>query len=175
MPARHSLPLHRQALVAAVLACLAAGAYAESASVLRKTEVRATPAANADVVAELKAKETIEIAGRQGAWANVKTSAGVDGWTRVLNLTTSSASGARGANSADLGALFATGSTGATSSTAAKGLSPNDLMQSSPDAMQLAKLDGFASNAGDAQGFAAQAPVTKQSVPYLASGRRGNR
>ena len=175
MPARHSLPPYRQALAAAVFACLAAGAHAQEATVLKKTEVRATPAATAEVVAQLKAKDTVQMAARQGVWVTVKTSAGVDGWTRVLNLTTTSASGARGQNSADLGALFSTGSTGATSSTAAKGLSPNDLMQSSPDGMQLAKLDGFASNAGDAQGFAAQAPVTKQNVPYLASGRRGNR
>lgn len=175
MPARPNLPLHRQALVAAVFACLAAGAHAESATVLKKTEVRATPAAAADVVAELKAKETVEIAARQGAWANVKTSSGVDGWTRILNLSTSSPSGARGSGSADLGALFATGSNGATSTTAAKGLSPNDLMQASPDATQLAKLDGYASNAGDAGSFAAQAPVTAQKIPYLASNRRGSR
>lgn len=175
MPARHSLSLPRQALVAAVLACLAAGASAQTATVLRKTEVRATPAANADVVAELKAKEAIEIAALQGAWANVKTTAGVVGWTRVMNIATSSPTTGGSSGRTDLGALFAPGSASATSSTGAKGLTPNDLMQASPDAMQLAKLDGFASNTGDAQSFAAQAPVNAQKVDYLAQGRRRNR
>src|SRR5688500_15429205 len=101
------LPLRRRALAAGVLACLAGGALAASATVLKKTEVRATPAATAEVVAELKAQDTVDIATRKGAWANIKTAGGVAGWTRILNLRTAAASTGPGGG-ADLGALFAT-------------------------------------------------------------------
>ena len=169
-------PRRRRALAAAVLACVAGGAAAENATVLRDTEVRATPAATADEVAKLKAKETVDVAARQGVWANVTTPAGVTGWTRILALRMPpAAGGANRGGGAALGALFATGSTGATSTTGAKGLSGNDLMQASPDAAELAQLDGFASNDVDARGFAAQAPVTAQQVPYLPEANDGRR
>jgi hypothetical protein len=169
-------PTPRQrALVAAVLACLAGGVAAESATVTKDTEMRAQPAATAEEVGKLKAKDTVEVAGRQGVWSNVTTSAGVTGWARVFNLRMPPSATTKNAGGANLGALFATGSSGATSTTGARGLNANDLMQASPDATELAQLDGFASNDGDARGFAAQVPVNAQQVPYLPEGRGGRR
>lgn len=169
-------PTPRQrALAAAVLACLAGGAAAESATVTKDTELRAEPAATAGEVAKLKAKDQVEVAGRQGVWSNVTTAAGVSGWTRVFNLRIPPSATTKSAGGANLGALFATGSSGATSTTGAKGMSANDLMHASPDAAELAELDGFASSDGDARGFAAQVPVVAQSVPYLPEGRDGRR
>lgn len=171
MQARPFLPIRRQALALAVAAVLASGAaIADPAKVLKATELRATPAANAEVVSKLKANDAVEITGRQGAWANVKTAAGVDGWTRVYNLQSASSS-TGGEGRADFGALFSTGSTGATSTTGAKGLNGNDLMNASPDMAMLATLDGYASNTGEAQGFASQAPVQAKQVAYLPAGR----
>lgn len=169
-------PSRRRALALALAAALASGAvFAESATVLKSTELRAGPAASAEVLGELKAKDTVEVTARQGAWANVKTSAGVAGWARSLNFRGSAVAGAAGSGRADLGALFATGSTGATSTNSAKGLTGNDLMNASPNMSELAELDGFASNSGDARSFAGQAPVQPQQVAYLPEGRGGRR
>jgi hypothetical protein len=154
-----------------MIAALASGiAFAEPAKVLKATEVRATPAPGGDVVAKLKANDAVDITLRQGAWANIKTAEGIDGWARVLNLRSASAGTGDGGR-ADFGALFATGSTGATSTTGAKGLNASDLMNASPDGAELAELDGFAATAPDAQGFAAQAPVQARQVAYLPAGR----
>jgi uncharacterized protein YgiM (DUF1202 family) len=165
-------PVRRRVLVLALAVALGSGVvFAESATVRKSTELRATPAASADVVGELKAQESVDITARQGAWANVKTSAGVAGWARVLNFRSVAAAAAtRGG--ADLGALFATGSTGATSTNSAKGFGSNDLMGASPDMAALSQLDGFAANAGDARSFAGQAPVQPQQVAYLPEGRK---
>jgi hypothetical protein len=167
-----SPPGRRRTLVLALAAAVACGAaQAEPAKVLKATELRATPAPNADVVANLKTDDVVEISARQGAWANV-TAGGVAGWARVMNLRSASA-GVAGNGRADFGALFATGSTGATSTTGAKGLTGNDLMNASADFAELGELDGFAATTTDAQAFAGQAPVQPQQVPYLPEGRGG--
>ena len=140
-------PMRRRVLAVAVATVFASGVvFAESATVLKTTEVRATPATTGDV----------------------------SGWARSLNFRGLAASGGR-SGGADLGALFATGSTGATATTGARGLSADDLMTASPDTGELSELDGFASNSGDAAGFAGQVPVQAQQVAYLPQGRSGRR
>ena len=167
-------PMRRRALAVAAATVFASGVvFAESATVLKTTEVRATPATTGEVAGKLKAKDTVEVTARQGAWMNV-TAGDVSGWARSLNFRGLAASGGR-SGGADLGALFATGSTGATATTGARGLSADDLMTASPDTGELSELDGFASNSGDAAGFAAQAPVQAQQVAYLPQGRSGRR
>jgi Bacterial SH3 domain len=76
----------RRALALATLAALAAGAvFAESGTVLKDTPLRSEPLASASEVGRLKARETVEITARKGAWAGVKTPAGTEGWARILN------------------------------------------------------------------------------------------
>lgn len=175
MPSRNPLPSRRRALFLALAAVVASGAaFAETATVLKNTPLRATPAASADVVAQLKAKDNVDVVSRQGAWANV-TAAGVAGWARILDLRSPSAGGASPGGGANLGALFASGSTGATSTTGAKGLSAHDLQNASPNAAELSEMDGFAASPSDAQSFAGQAPVQARKVDYVAAERRGRR
>ena len=140
-------PMRRRALAVAAATVFASGVvFAESATVLKTTEVRATPATTGEVAGKLKAKDTVEVTARQGAWMNV-TAGDVSGWARSLNFRGLAASGGR-SGGADLGA---------------------------PDDGELAELDGFASNSGDAAGFAGQAPVQAQQVAYLPQGRSGRR
>lgn len=168
-------PPRRRALALAMLAVLAGGAVlAESGTVLKDTPLRSEPLASASEVAKLKARETVEITARQGAWAGVKTPAGAEGWARILNLRTGSGVAAS-ASGAQLASVFATGSSGVSVSTGVKGMSAEQLMSASPDAGQVAMLDGYAVATGDASQFASQVPLSAQRVAYLAQERGGRR
>ena len=165
----------RRALALAMAATLAGGAVlAESGAVLKDTPLRSEPLGSASEVAQLKARETVEITARQGAWAGVKTSAGAEGWARILNLRTASAAAATAAG-LQLASVFATGSSGKSVSTGVKGLSAEQLIGASPDSRQVALLDGFAVSTGDASAFASQAPLSAQRVNYLAEERGSKR
>ena len=75
----------RRALALATMAALAAGAvFAESGTVLKDTPLRSQPLASASEVGRLKARETVEITARKGAWAGVTTPTGTQGWARIL-------------------------------------------------------------------------------------------
>ena len=162
-------------LALALAGALATGAVlAETGTVLKKSPVLSQPMGSADVLAELAAKDTVEITGRQGAWAGVTTSSGVAGWTRVLNLRTGSGlPGNDGGGS--LVAAFRTGSSGNAVSTGVKGLSADQLMNASANPAELDLLDSFAADSNQARQFAAQAPLTSQQVKYFEEGRGGRR
>ncbi|TNJ34553.1 hypothetical protein [Arenimonas terrae] len=162
-------------LALALAGALATGAVlAETGTVLKDSPVLKEPMGSAEVLAQLSARETVEITARQGAWAGVTTPAGVAGWTRVLNLRTGSGlPGNDGGGS--LVAAFRTGSSSNAVSTGVKGLSADQLMNASANTAEVALLDSFAANPGQAQQFAAQAPLSAQKVNYLEEGRGGRR
>lgn len=176
-PSRPPRDCRPRLLSLALAGALAAGAVsAESGTVLKPTELRSEPQASAGVVAQLKAQQAVEITARQGAWAGLRTDAGLEGWARILNLRTGSGL----SNAGDAGSLsvFATGSRGATVSTGVKGLSAEQLMSASANHADVALLDDYAAPAGDARGFAAEVPLASQQVAYLKeerSSRRRNR
>lgn len=162
-------------LVLALAAALTAGAaLAETGTVLKSTQLRSEPLGSAKVVAELAAKDTVEITARQGAWAGVTNSAGVAGWARILNLRTGSGLPGNDGGSAMV-AAFRTGSSGTAVSTGVKGLSADQLMSASANTADLQLLDTYASNGSQARQFAAQVPLASQKVNYLAEDKRGRR
>jgi hypothetical protein len=162
-------------LALALAAAIAAGAVmAESGTVVKATELRSEPQASAEVVGQLTAQQAVEITARQGAWAGVKTDAGVEGWARILNLRTSSGQTASGGGD-QLASVFRTGSRGSSVATADKGLSAAELMSASPNHGDVALLDGYAASTSDASQFAAQGPLSSQSVGYLEEDKRGRR
>lgn len=175
---RQPLPSHapkRRTLALALVAAIAAGAaFAEPATVLKSTQLRRAPLASSDVLAELKAKQAVDITARKGAWAGVTTGQGQQGWARILNLRTGSGQvSAAGAN--QLASVFRTGSSGTSVSTGVKGLSAEQLRSASPDFNEVSELDGFAANAGDARQFASAGQLQEKRVDYLASPRSGRR
>jgi hypothetical protein len=162
-------------LALALAGALAAGAVmAESGTVLKGTELRREPLGSAEVLAELRAKESVEITARQGAWAGVRTEAGVEGWARILNLRTGSAVASAAAGGNPL-SVFATGSRGSSVSTGVKGLSAEELMSASANHAEVALLDEYAASAGEANGFAAEVPLATNEVAYLEPDRRSRR
>lgn len=176
---RHSSPPRDprpRVLALALAAAIAAGAVlAEPGTVLKATELRSEPQASADVVARLDAKQTVEITARQGAWAGVRTEDGAEGWARILNLRTGSGQASAGGGGTQIASVFSTGSRGSSVATAVKGLSAAELLSASPNHGDVALLDGYASSSGDASQFAAQGPLSSQSVGYLEAEKRGRR
>jgi hypothetical protein len=175
MPRPSSTPPSRPRILALALAAtLAAGAlWAESGTVLKDTPLRSQPLGSADVVAQLRARETVTITQRQGAWAGVTTGAGTQGWARILNLRTGA--GQAGGSGGALASAFLTGSSGTTVSTGVKGLTAASLTAASPDEAELARLDGYAISGDEAQAFAGEVPLDSEGQPYLKAPRAGRR
>lgn len=141
-------------------------ALAEPATLLRDSELRAKPQADAAVIAPLQAQSVVEVSARQGAWAQVKTPTGQSGWVRVLNLRTGS--GRRGdAGIGAMASVFRTGSSGNTVSTGVKGLSAEQISQAAPNEAEVARLATLAVKEADARQFASQGKLASQSVDYL--------
>lgn len=145
---------------------LASGlAAAEPGTLLKDSELRARPFGDAEVLAPLKAKATVDIVARKGAWAQVKAE-GKTGWVRLLNLRTGS--GQRG--DAGVGALasaFKTGSSGNTVTTGVKGLSEEKLKTAAPNPEEARRLDQYRESEAGARSYAKQAKLAPQQAPYF--------
>jgi len=162
-------------LALALAAALAAGAsVAETGTVMRDTELRSEPLGSAEVVARLKARSTVEITARQGAWAGVNASEQA-GWVRILNLRTGSSDGKAPGGGNQLAQAFLTGSSGNTVSTGVKGLSPDILRGAGAAPSEVAMLDGFAVVPADARAHAAEGELQARRVDYPKADRRGRR
>lgn len=139
---------------------------AEPATLLKPTELRSQPQGSATIVTTLKAKDTVDISARQGAWASVKTTDGKSGWVRVLNLRTGS--GQRGdAGIGAIASVFKTGSSGNTVSTGVKGLSAEQLQNATPNPAEAARLAAYSVKDSDARTFAKQGKLASKQVKYL--------
>lgn len=153
-------------LVIAGLMPALAGAAGDSAIVARDTELREKPLNDAPVVARLTAKSAVVVQARSGAWANVVTGSGKQGFVRLLNLRTSS--GAKGESGVGaLASVFKTGSSGNSVATGVKGLSEEDLTGAEPDAAQAAKLATYKAADKEARDSARLAGLKPQPVDYL--------
>lgn len=157
-------------LAALLLSALAANAPAAdpatSATVARDTELREKPLGDAPVVAPLKAKATVTVTARNGAWAQVSTADGKKGYVRLLNLRTGSArKGDSGVGA--LASVFKTGSSGNTVATGVKGMSAESLTGAAPDNAQVEKLAGYKASEKAARDGAKLAGLKAQKVEYL--------
>lgn len=162
-----SIILRRLAGVPVIVTALAAAglASAEPGTLLRDSELRAKPFGNADVVAQLKARESVDITARQGAWAQVKADSQT-GWVRVLNVRTGS--GQRGdAGIGQLASVFKTGSSGTTVTTGVKGLSEDRLKAAEPAPAEAKRLDQYRETEAGARSFAKQAKLASQELPFF--------
>lgn len=154
----------RSLLFASLL--LAGIVQAEPATLLKESEIRAKPFADAEVLATLKAKEKVDITARKGAWATVQTSKGQSGWLRILNLRTGS--GQKGdAGVGAIASLFKTGSSGNTVSTGVKGLSEEQLKNAEPNPEEAKRLSKYKNTEADSRHYAKQGKLASQPVNYL--------
>lgn len=141
-------------------------AWAESATLLKDTDLYANPLSDAEITQSLKAGEKLDITTRKGAWANVKTGNGAAGWLRILNIRTGS--GQQG--EVGIGAvanLFRTGSSGNTVSTGVKGMSEEKLKNAHPNPEENKRLDKFKQTQNEARSFAKLGKLNEQLLSYL--------
>lgn len=157
----------RKILLVALL--VSGAAAAEPGTLIKESELKAKPFADAGTLAVLKNKTALELQSRQGAWVEVKTTSGQSGWVRMLNVRTGSGkSGDSGVGA--FARLFKTGSSGNTVSTGVKGLSAEDLRSAAPNAAEAEKLRKQATTGNDARQSAKQAKLQATSIAYLPAG-----
>lgn len=162
--------MKKRFLTASLLLISSAYAMAEPATLLRDSELRASPNSNAAITQTLKKKDVIDIKSRKGAWAQINTAAGKTGWVRLLNLRTGSDQKGEG-SLGTLASVFKTGSSGNTVSTGVKGLSEEKLKIAEPNDAEAAKLNKQKVSENDARSFAKQGKLSTQTINYLPEGK----
>ncbi len=157
----------------AILAMLIATAYAaETGYTLKATEVKDNPFLDANTVATLAEKTTVEIVTRQGAWMKVKTTdARQQGWIRMLSVRLGSPdqkpqSGGNLLSSLGIGSRPRP-STNSTVTTGVRGFSEEDLANAKPNAAEVEKMRGFAATPEEAAKLAASGKLAATQVAYF--------
>lgn len=138
----------------------------EVGSVIKSSEVKATPFNDAKTVGTITKGAKVDILGRNGGWMQV--SAGrTKGWTRMLNIR-------RGTSKASLdlaGAVQVASGRAATgniaSTTGIRGLSNEDLKKAPYSESQIKQLEGYTVSAEQAQQFANKARRAARNVDKL--------
>lgn len=161
---------------AMLLAACGAGA-ADTAYMVRPTELKAKPFSDAATLAKLAQSSQVNVMERQASWLQVKTPAAT-GWVKLLSvrydqITASTRSGATNSN---LGVLFniaQTGSGGSVATTGVKGINEEALRHPQPNPAALQQMQSLDTSAADARSFAKAGRLNSSTVAYLnAAGER---
>ena len=140
---------------------------AEPATVIRATELKKEPATDAATVAQLPENTAVEALERKAGWTRVKAQ-GTEGWVKMLLLRYGEPGAARQGDSG-VSQLFnaaRTGTSGTQVTTGVRGLDAEDLKTAQPNNAELKKLEGFASKAEAAGGFAQKGNLHARQVDY---------
>ena len=140
-------------------------AAAEPATLIRTTELKKEPAADAALVVELPENTAVETLERRGGWTRVKTPKG-EGWVRMLSLRFGGAGEAKKGDSgvSKLFNVARTGSSGTTVTTGVRGLDPEMLANAQPNLAELAKMEQYAVTPQAASSFAAKGKLKAHPV-----------
>ena len=162
----------------------AAQAQGDPGILRRAAELRESPAPNAASLAALPAQASVtRLAGRQGAWIQVRTAAGVTGWVHLFDVgspgspTTAPAQGGapsgssalRGLTSLLTGGGASGGTTVPTTTVGIRGLSAEDIAQAQPNAEAVAQMEPLRQSEAQARAFASGATLVSQTVTPLPS------
>lgn len=149
----------------------------EAAFTNRATELKESAAPDARTVAPLPEGASLKVLERAGGWTRVEA-AGQQGWVRVFHLrfpVTAQAGTESGSVLGNVTSALGFGrerSKGATmATTGIRGLTPEDLKNSSPDAAALARMQSYRADRGSAERFAREGKLAEVSVD-LAGARR---
>jgi len=147
---------------------------AETAYMVRATELKAKPFSDAETVATLEEQSKVEVLGRQASWMQIKAAAGT-GWVKMLSVRLGKP-GAEPAKSGDggLGKLFnlaTTGSSGSTVTTGVRGLSEEQLTNAKPNPEAFRAMKAYAAKKDDAQKFAKAGQLKPEKLGYLNAGK----
>jgi len=156
-------------MFAALFACQVALA-ADPATLVRKSELRAEPYSDADVVATLEAETPLTVEKRRGGWYHVEA-AGRTGWVPMIRVRLISGAGAGEGDSgvAEALGLVTTGRSGASGVTVAtgiRGLDAASMVNASPDYAAVARLDQMGVSADAARRYAERGKLKAQAVAY---------
>ncbi|MFZ2163627.1 MAG: SH3 domain-containing protein [Sideroxyarcus sp.] len=139
---------------------------------IRPTELKAKPYADAQTLTSLPPRTRVEVLSRQASWTQVKSTS-FSGWVKMLSLQLeSNVQKKRGDNG--LRALFnvaSTGRSGSTVTTGVRGLSEEQLRNSTPNPQALQAAKRYAVSRDAAQRYAAEGKLQAQSVDYLSGGQ----
>ena len=145
---------------------------ADPATLIRATELRRSPATDADSVVSLPANTQVDAVERKGGWTRIKATAG-EGWVKMLALRYEGAGSAKSGDSgiAQLFNVARTGSSGTQVTTGVRGLDEQQLAHAQPNNAELAKMSRFAVQPDAAAAFAAKGKLITSRC--LATRRRG--
>lgn len=160
-------------LIPLLLFAMCSSAFAQSGTVVRKTDLRDKPFLDAAIVAPIAANTPIEIQSNKGAWMQVKAANGQVGWIKLLNVRTSGG-GTSNSGLGTLGNVIKTGSSGQTVTTGVKGLSAEQIQQAEPNPAEVEKMESYASSQADAARAAQQAKLSPQSVAAISGSSSNN-
>lgn len=140
-------------------------AWAEPATVIRATELKAEPATDAATVAQLAEKTQVDALERKGGWTRVKAGS-AQGWVKMLALRYDGTAKRGDTGVAQAFNVARTGSSGTQVTTGVRGLDEEQLAKAQPNPAELAKLNRFAVDRAGATEFAAEGKLSPVSVAY---------
>lgn len=125
-------------------------------TVVRATELKDKPAAEAKTLKQLAAKTTLTIVDRQGGWLRV-TAQGQQGWVRLLHVSTQPPGAAGKTSDLDAAKRIATGRAGSgniVATSGIRGLNEEQLRTAAANPEELKKLDRYAATDAQASEYA---------------------
>jgi uncharacterized protein YgiM (DUF1202 family) len=150
-----------------LLAAATAASAAETASVVRKSELKQAPYTDAATVAEVAAQTQVTVLRREGAWLQVQAGAH-SGWLRLLAVrgSASARAGDSGLNQAIN--VARSGASGTSVATGVRGLSKEQIQNAQPNEEELARMQRHAQDEAQARAFAGQKPaLASVTLDYL--------
>jgi hypothetical protein len=143
-------------------------AHAEPATLVRASELKAQPATDSATVTQLAADSPLDARERSGGWVRVKTSAGAEGWVKMLALRYGGPGAAKRGESGIAQAINVarTGASGTQVTTGVRGLDETDINTARPNPAELKKLEGYAESKQGSAAFAESGRLKAQRVEY---------
>lgn len=153
-------------LLIALLLGLGLGAHAQSLEVTTATELRATPALDGKILVKLAKGNKVEQTEAQSGWVKVKFGR-MEGWVRLTHVKTLEAAApaaAPASSGTSMAGLFSAPTRGATPTTGTRGFTKEDLANAQPAPAEMAQLEKYAINLGQAEQFARSGKVAAQKI-----------
>lgn len=155
--------------VALLMLSAALPAAEEAAYTASATDLKAEPSRSAETLDKLPQRTAVVQLARKGSWVQVRHGEQT-GWVRLLVVRPGVPGAARRGDSGlfKLFNIARSGSSGAAATTGVRGLDKEQIKNASPNAAELAKLDGYLASESDARRFASDKPaLIVATVPYL--------
>lgn len=154
-------------LLIALLLGLGLGVHAQQLEVTTPTELRATPALDGKILVKLAKGNKLEQTAAQEGWVKVKFGR-MEGWVRLTHVKSleaaAPAASAPASSGTNLASMFSAPSRGATATTGTRGLTEEQLANAQPAPAEMAQLEKYAINMGQAEAFARSGKVVAQKI-----------